>query len=144
MKYLRSSELDEKIRDIVCRLNLNYIDVGRVVCIRSFGTKSRRVLARCHTLPKIIQKALSMDAHYVIEIVSENFNRLNPEEQLKVLIHEVLHIPKTFGGGFRHHRPYVNRRTVERAYKMYRSSRNNVLRVGQEVKERFSWMRRYI
>ncbi len=140
MKYIRSPELDEKIRDIVLRLGLNHIDTGRVVCIRSLGTKSRRVLARCHTLPKIIQNALSLEAHYVIEIVSENFNSLNPEEQLRVLIHELLHIPKTFGGGFRHHRPYVNRRTVEKAYRIYNSSGNNVSGDGG----RFSWMRRYI
>ncbi len=142
MRYVRSLELDGKVRDIVLRLGLDHIDTGRVVCIRSFGTKSRRVLARCHTLPKIIQKALNMNAHYVIEIVSENFNRLNPEEQLKVLIHEILHIPKTFGGGFRHHRPYVNRRTVEKAYNVYKNSGNNNSRSGP--KGRFSWMRRYI
>ena len=58
--------------------------------------------------------------HYLIEIVSEKFDRLHPEEQTRTLIHELMHIPKSFGGGFRHHRPYVNRRTVDRMYKLYK------------------------
>ena len=145
MRYFKDPELDGITRDIVYRLNLNHIDTRRIVCIKSFGTKSRRILARCHTLPKIIQKALGIEAHYVIEVVSENFSKLDHQEQLKVLIHELLHIPKTFGGGFRHHRPYVNRRTVERAYKMYKGSfalnrdSEKLERIG-----RLSWMRRYI
>jgi predicted metallopeptidase len=40
-----------------------------------------------------------------------------------VLIHELLHIPTSFGGGFRHHRDWVDRQRVERVYRMLRESR---------------------
>lgn len=103
------------IMDIVNRLNMTHIDPERVVCVTSRGTKSRNIIARCHVLPRIMQKALSVDSHYVIELVSEKYSKLSDEEKIKTLIHELLHIPKSFGGGFRHH-DYVTRRTVDRLY----------------------------
>lgn len=60
--------------------------------------------------------ALNTKAHYVIEVISENFDRLNEAEKTKTLIHELLHIPKSFGGGFRHH-DYASRKNVEQMYK---------------------------
>ena len=49
-----------------------------------------------------MQKAMNARAHYAIEFL-EIFDRMNEKEQDKVIIHELLHIPKTFGGGFRQH-----------------------------------------
>jgi predicted metallopeptidase len=66
-----------------------------------------------------MQKALDQPAHYVIEIISEKYEKLSDEEKTRTLIHELMHIPKSFGGGFRHHRPYVNRRAVEEQYKIF-------------------------
>jgi len=70
-----------------------------------------------------MQLALNRSPHYVIEVVSERFDTLSPEEQTKVLIHELMHIPHAFGGGFRAHRPYVTRRTVEAMYRQYLKAR---------------------
>jgi len=99
-------------------LNMEHIPREQVKVIRSRGTKSRRTLARIHTLSKVLQHGIGMRPHYVIEVISENFDPLSEKEKVKTLIHELLHIPKSFGGGFRHHRPYVNKRTVDRYYKM--------------------------
>jgi predicted metallopeptidase len=66
-----------------------------------------------------MQLALDKDPHYVIEVLSERFDRLNKEDQTKVLIHEVLHIPQSFGGGFRVHKPYVTQAKVQRMYDEY-------------------------
>ena len=119
IKYYTSVDLEQKLIDITNTLNLSYIDLSRVIGITSSGSKSRYTLARCHVLPRIMQKALGMNAHYVIEIISENFYKLSEEEQTKTLIHELLHIPKSFKGGFRHHRPYVNKKTVNKMYDIY-------------------------
>ncbi|MBI5602614.1 MAG: metallopeptidase, partial [Deltaproteobacteria bacterium] len=75
--------------------------------------------ARCHALPKVMQLALDMGAHYVIEILNESYDRLSKEEQVKILIHELMHIPETFGGGFRMHRDHVTRKNVEKLYKKF-------------------------
>ena len=122
IEYHRDGELDLRLRHIVERLGMSHIDISRVIAVRSRGSKSRRVLARCHTLSRVFQKALGVGSHYIIEVVSENFDRLSQEDRTRTLIHELMHIPKSFGGGFRHHRPYVNRRTVERAYQRYLAS----------------------
>jgi len=119
VSYTRAPELEEQVRRISHILGMKHIDLARVAVVRSTGTRSRRVLARCHALSRIFQSALGIEAHYIIEVLAENFDRLTGEEKLRTLIHELMHIPKSFAGGFRHHTPYVNRRTVERAYREY-------------------------
>jgi predicted metallopeptidase len=119
MHYEKASDLDERVFEIVQKLDMEHVKLSRVVCIRSRGSKSRRTLARCHVLPKIIQEALGIKAYYIIEAISENFDSLSREEQTRVLIHELMHIPKTFGGGFKFHN-YVNRKEVEKMYKLYK------------------------
>ena len=74
---------------------------------KGFASKSKRTVARIHGLSKIMQKAMRIKAFYVIEIISENFDKLDREEKIKTLIHETMHIPKNFGGGFRNHKPYI-------------------------------------
>jgi predicted metallopeptidase len=119
VSYARDQELERQVSNIVQVLGMEHIDLTRVAVVRSKGTKSRRVLARCHALSRIFQSALGIDARYIIEILSENFDTLPGDEKTKTLIHELMHIPKSFAGGFRHHAPYVNRRSVERAYNEY-------------------------
>ena len=117
IKYYPAPDLDSIIRKIAEKLEMRH-DLSRIICIRSKGSSSRRTLARCHALPRVMQLALDKKAHYVIEVISENFDDLDEEEKIKTLIHELLHIPKAFGGGFKHHN-YANKRNVERMYKQF-------------------------
>ncbi|MBI3994408.1 MAG: metallopeptidase [Nitrospirae bacterium] len=118
MEYQSAPDIDEELARIVRSLGWDHVDPGRVRAIRSRGTKSRRILARCHGLPKAIQTGLAIQAHYVIELVSENYDRLSETEQTKTLIHELMHIPRIFGGGFRNH-DYVRARRVDHFYEQY-------------------------
>jgi predicted metallopeptidase len=102
MKYEYAPDLQERMNEIVKVLEMSHIDIARVKCFRSYGSSTKRTLARCHTVGKLMQKAMNMPAHYAIEFL-EKFTKLNSNEQDKVIIHELLHIPKTFGGGFRQH-----------------------------------------
>ena len=63
---------------------------------------------------------MNVPSFYVLEFLSERFNKLSNEEQTKVIIHELMHIPASFGGGFRHH-DYVCDRNIEKNYKAYQN-----------------------
>ncbi|MEM4271940.1 MAG: putative metallopeptidase [Candidatus Pacearchaeota archaeon] len=102
MKYEYADDLKERMKDIINILEMKHLNVNRIECIRSFGSSSRRAIARCHALGKLMQKAMKAEAFYAIEFL-ERFDKLPKEEQDKVIIHELMHIPKSFGGGFRQH-----------------------------------------
>lgn len=102
MKYDYAPDLKARLADMVNKLDMDHIDLGRVECLRSFGSSTKRTLARCHTIGKVMQKGMKVGAFYTIEFL-EKFDKLSYSDQDKVIIHELLHIPKTFGGGFRQH-----------------------------------------
>ena len=116
IEYYLDEDIDCRVKEILWKLKMTHIDETRLICLRSKGSGSRRVIARCHGLSRIMQLALNKKPHYVIEVLSERFDQLNKEDQTKVLIHEILHIPHSFGGGFRSHRPFVTRAKVQRMY----------------------------
>jgi predicted metallopeptidase len=119
MKYIDAPDLKERMVDIVKTLELDHVDVNRVECMRSLGSSTKRTLARCHTIGKVMQKAMKVKAFYAIEFL-EKFEKLSRKDQDKVIIHELLHIPKTFGGGFRQH-DFVCEENVELLYDKFMS-----------------------
>ena len=119
MKYEFAEDL-QRVAEEISRALFPHINIERVKCFRSYGTSSRRTLARCHALGKLLQKALNIKAFYVLEFLSERFDKLDKEEQIKIVIHELMHIPKTFGGGFKHH-DFVHDRNVNLYYKKYKN-----------------------
>ncbi|MBN2202897.1 MAG: metallopeptidase [Candidatus Aenigmarchaeota archaeon] len=120
MKYEMAEDIQVVMRDVIERLGMCHVKTDRVVCIRSYGSKSKRILARIQGLSKIMQKAMQTKAFYAIEFISENFDKLDDDEKTKTVIHELMHIPKCFGGGFRNHRPYVTKRKVEKVFSDYK------------------------
>ena len=118
MKYEKAEDLKEQALDIIKKLNLNHIDIDNVFFVRSYGSKTKRTIARCHAMGKVMQLALNRKAAYVIEMISERYDKLHEVEKIKTIIHELMHIPKSFGGGFKFHN-YVCNREVEKMYKMY-------------------------
>jgi predicted metallopeptidase len=119
MRYEPAPELERLAFDVIGKLGMYHIDPKRVAFVRSHGSKARRTIARIHGTPKIIQVATGTKAFYVVEVISEKFDKLSKDEQTKTIIHELMHIPANFGGGFRGHANYVNRDTVERAFMEY-------------------------
>jgi len=117
IKYEIADDLQKQINEIAFLL-FPHIRIEDVVCLRSFGSKSRGTIARCHALGKAMQLALGRKGFYVIEIISERFDKLSDEDKIKTLIHELMHIPKSFGGGFKHHN-VVHRRNVDLMYDRY-------------------------
>ncbi len=122
MRYEFAPDIQKKAEEI-CRVLFPHVKIWRMKCFRSFGTSSRRTIARCHTIGKLMQKAIGVKAHYALEFLSERFDKLSEEEKTKVIIHELMHIPKTFGGGFKHHN-WVTEKNVNQLYKRLKENEN--------------------
>jgi predicted metallopeptidase len=122
MDFNFAPDIDKKIKKILPQLPFKHIDSERIVCFRSQGSKAR-AYARIWSLPRIWQKALQVEAHYCIEVLSEKFDKLCLEKQTKVLIHELMHIPKTFSGALLPHkgrgRVKIDGRTVNKIFKQF-------------------------
>ena len=117
MKYEYAEDLQKRMEIIVRLLEMEHIDISRVKCFRSRGSSTKRTIARCHTIGKLMQRAMNAKAHYAIEFL-ERFEKMKKEDQDKVIIHELMHIPKTFGGGFRQH-DFVCEENVEILYSKF-------------------------
>lgn len=127
MKFENADDVKQDFERLVDKLKFSHIDANRVICFRSRGSKSNAI-ARIWNLPKIWQKALGVKAHYVLEVCSEKYDKLPQEDKLKTLIHEAMHIPKTFSGAVVSHnavhfdgkgghvRHRIDRRTVEKIF----------------------------
>jgi len=127
MDWHKAPDIKRKIIDILRKTSLDHIDPSRVFVFRSQGSVAR-AYARIWALPTIWQKALDTPAGYCIEVLAEKFDRLPGEKQLKVLIHELLHIPKTFSGSLAQHKGRgrwgVCHQQVEKVYREYSRSRS--------------------
>jgi predicted metallopeptidase len=118
MRYEYSDYWTVRAREIALKLNLmKPDDLDRVVVITSRGSSTRRTIARIHGLGKAMQVAMREKPFYAIELIEEKFLKQSEEEKTKTIIHELMHVPASFGGGFRMHHPYVTEKTVEAAFR---------------------------
>jgi predicted metallopeptidase len=116
IQYFEAHDVKEMVERIISELGFNHIELNRIFCYRSQGSKSRRTVARIHSLEKLWQRALDISPGYLIEVISERYDRLTKEEKEKVLIHELLHIPQGFAGGFRPHRRHITKHKIDRLH----------------------------
>ena len=123
LKYLEAPDVKTLVDEMIDRLDLLHVVPSSVYCFRSKGSKSRRIIARIHGLGRIWQTALRHSPAYVIEVIAEQYDRLIQEEKEKTLIHELMHIPKGFKGGFRPHKGYISRKRVEKIHQEYMKRR---------------------
>jgi len=119
VEYAEAPDVKQLVNELVDSLDLFHIVPQFVYCYRSRGSESRRTVARIHGLGRIWQDALRRPPAYAIEVISERYDRLSQEEKEKTVIHELLHIPKGFTGGFRLHKGYVEEERVEKLYQAF-------------------------
>jgi len=99
IRYRRAPDLEKRVRDIIARASFTHIIPERVRCVRSYGSKAGATVARIHTASRAMLTGLELKPAYVIEFISERFDKLSEDEKELVIIHELLHIPRSFGGG---------------------------------------------
>ncbi len=124
MNWEDAPEIKTRLDQILVSLELPHILAHRLIVFRSHGSTGRAI-ARIWSLPRVWQQALSLTPHYVIEVISERFDKLSKDDQDRTLIHELMHIPKTFSGALVSHRGRshrIDRRSVEVLYQKYLKS----------------------
>jgi len=124
MQFYPAPDLEQLIHKIIAQLGLDHIQADKVKAFRSRGSKAR-ARARIYAMPRIWQQALDLSPHYCVEFLSEHFDHLKKEDQIRVVIHELLHIPKTFSGALVPHygkgrRLQVGHQTVEKLFRQFK------------------------
>ncbi|MGI0091437.1 MAG: putative metallopeptidase, partial [Nitrososphaerales archaeon] len=76
ISYEKAPDVEEIAKRVIGALSLCYIDPSRLFFYRSRGSKSRRVQARIHGMGRIWFDALAMHPHYIIEVISEEYDNL--------------------------------------------------------------------
>lgn len=124
MKWIEAKEVKEDLRHILATIALPHIQIENISCYRTTGSTSKSY-ARIWAFPKIFQQALSIEPHYVIEVLSKYYDKLDADEQKKVLIHELLHIPKNFSGALVPHKTRTRSVTklTNQLFKEYKKKR---------------------
>lgn len=124
LEWEEAEDIRILITHLVSSLPFEHIEVKRIFTYRSSGSSSRSY-ARIWSFPKIFQHALSLRPAYVIEVLSKYFDKLSEDEKKKVLIHELLHIPKNFSGALVPHRTRSKHigREVNVLFKLYKSQK---------------------
>lgn len=118
VEWVGDGTVSQRINELVNSVGLTYINPERVFCYKSYGAKTR-AFARIWGLSRIFQQALGLKPAYIIEVISEKFDRLPRKDQDMILIHELLHIPRTFSGALvpHHDRGGVNEDRVREIYR---------------------------
>ena len=124
IRYYEAPDVKQLANMIISELRFTHIKPDHIYCFRSKGSKSRRTVARIHSLEKLWQLAMNTHPRYLIEVIGERYDELSREDKEKVIIHELLHIPKGFCGGFRPHKGYINQKTIDRLQDAYRRSKD--------------------
>lgn len=117
LEWKEATDVKRQVRKIVKTLEMEHIVLSRIFCYRTDGSKAR-AYARTWMMPKIFQNALNIPPAYVVEVLSKYYDDLSDDDKTKVLIHELLHIPKNFSGALLSHNG-VNRHIGRDANKLF-------------------------
>lgn len=119
MNYALAPEIQRTVVQLIKRLDMKYIDPLRIHCIRSLDAKTR-AYARIWGMSRLFKEVAGLKPNYIIEVNARKFDKLPEREKIKTLIHELMHIPKTFSGALLSHRGKyhrINEREVEKILK---------------------------
>lgn len=115
ISWFLASDIKKRIKHLVSTLGIDWVEPSRIFCMRSENANTR-AYARIWGLGRIWQQALGIEAAYIVEVISEKFDRLDDLEKDKVLLHEITHIPRNFSGSLLPHIRRGKRRFEDRVH----------------------------
>lgn len=122
MKWTPAPDITRRLTFLVIALQLDYIQPENLISFRSYGSAAQ-ARARIWSLPTIWQQALNIEPKYCVEVISEKFDNQSLDDQERILIHELMHIPKTFSGALVPHRT-----SKHRTYRHYHDTIESLFR----------------
>jgi predicted metallopeptidase len=90
-------DIKKRLAFLAKHAEIDWLNLDRIFTYRSVNGKTR-AYARTWGLPSLWQRALGVTPGYIVEVVSEHFDKLNQSDKDRVLLHELTHIPKNFSG----------------------------------------------
>lgn len=90
-------DIKKRLLLLTRELKIDWLDTAKIFCFRSSNAKTR-AYARIWGLSRIWQQALELRPAYILEVISEKYEKLSPKQKDKILLHELVHIPKNFSG----------------------------------------------
>jgi predicted metallopeptidase len=127
MNWVKAPDIDRRIKKIIQTGLFKNVAANQIIGLRGFGSSSR-ALARIWSFPRPWQLALDQPPQYLIEVIAEKFDRLSEEDKDKVIIHELMHIPKNFTGSLVPHKNRgrkINSQNVDLIYDHYLARRRS-------------------
>ena len=102
VEWREAPDIKKRVDELVGRLEIKWIEKKDIHCFRS-NYSSARAYARIWGLNQVWQLALKEKPAYVLEVLGENFDKLNSRKQDEILLHELAHIPRNFSGALKPH-----------------------------------------
>ncbi len=102
IEWQEAPDIHERLAHLITKTDLGF-DVSKIIAFRSHNAKTR-AYARIWGLGRIWQLALTIGPSYVIEVISEKFDKLSERQRDEILLHELCHIPKNFSGALMPHK----------------------------------------
>jgi len=94
---MEAPDVKKRLLYIISSIGIKSLNIKRIYSLRSINSKTR-AYARIWGLTSVWQKVLKVQASYIIEVISEKYDKLPQTEKDRILLHELNHIPKNFSG----------------------------------------------
>jgi len=99
VEYTEAPDIKERAIAIATKLNMSHIDFDRVHFYYYYC--DTRTIAKITGFFKVLQLAYPhIRPFYVISVNQKNFLGVSKRDQDSTILHELLHIPKTFSGEY--------------------------------------------
>jgi predicted metallopeptidase len=95
--WVEAPDIASRSLKLISDLGMDWILYERLYFYRSNFSKAR-AYARTWGLPALWQRSLGVEPAYIVEVLSEHFDKLSQRDQDKVILHELTHIPHNFSG----------------------------------------------
>ncbi len=102
IEWNKAPDVKKKILHLLKELEIDWVKGRRIFTYRSINSKTR-AYARIWGLSGLWQKTLEVEPAYIVEVLSEHYDKLSEVEKDKVILHELNHIPKNFSGALLPH-----------------------------------------